>query len=94
MLEKVREFGAKVKGKIMLSAGAVSAAVVSTGVMAFASEAGSSGPSIVITEAMLTPVTEGIVANMAVILPVGLGIFGIFTAVKLIPKLIKIFINV
>ncbi len=46
-----------------------------------------------ITADMLTPLTEGISNNMAVILPVGLTIMGLFIGVKMIPKVVNWFIK-
>lgn len=48
-------------------------------------------PSAVITEDMLKPLVEGVSANVAVVLPVGLGLFSIFLGIGLIPKLVKKF---
>lgn len=44
-----------------------------------------------ITPDMLAPLTEGITANIGVILPVAIGIFAIFIGIRLIPDLIKKF---
>lgn len=96
MLEKVREFGAKVKGKCMLAVGAVSAAVMSTGVMAFASESsggGSNLPSIAITQDMLVPMVEGVMANVTAILPVGISLFAMFLGIRILPKMISKFVG-
>ena len=51
----------------------------------------SSMPNIAITEEMLTPLVEGVVANIGVVLPIGLGLFAIFLGIRLIPKLISRF---
>lgn len=62
-------------------------------VMAFAS--GSTPdlelPKINITTEMLSPLVEGIVANVNVILPVGLGIMGLMLGIRIIPALIRRF---
>lgn len=69
---------------------------VGSPVVAFANEtggAGSSLPSFAITEAMLTPLVEGVMANIQVILPVGLGLFAIFLGIRIIPGLISRFVR-
>lgn len=69
-----------------------------TSVVAFASETGGSGagstlPSFAITEAMLSPLVEGVMANIQVILPVGLGLFAVFLGIRIIPGLISRFVR-
>lgn len=49
--------------------------------------------SAAVTTDMLTPLVDGITANIAVILPVGIAIFAIFIGINLIPKLIKRFMH-
>ena len=51
-------------------------------------------PTIAITEEMLTPLVEGVVANVGVILPIGLGLFAIFLGIRIIPGLISRFIRI
>lgn len=46
------------------------------------------GTTLVITAAMLEPITEAITANLAVLLPVGIGIMAIMIGVHLIPRII------
>ena len=46
-------------------------------------------PTIAITEEMLTPLVEGVVANISVILPIGLGLFSIFLGIRIIPAVIS-----
>lgn len=46
-----------------------------------------------ITAEMLAPLTSGINSNMAVIVPVGLGIMALFVGIKMIPKVIGWFIK-
>lgn len=46
-----------------------------------------------ITPEMLSPLTEGITANVGVILPACIGIFSIFLGIRLIPALINRFCN-
>ena len=86
------------KMKVMAKALAVSAlaGVMAAGssVVAFAS--GSSNPSldlpqINITTQMLTPLVEGIVSNVNVVLPVGLGIMGLMLGIRIIPSLLRRF---
>lgn len=44
-----------------------------------------------ITSDMLTPLVDGLTANIGVILPVGIAVLAIFLGIKFIPKLIKMF---
>lgn len=63
-------------------------------VMAFASGSSSPDlelPKINITTQMLQPLVEGIVANVNVVLPVGLGIMGLMIGIRIIPALIRRF---
>lgn len=46
-----------------------------------------------ITSEMLTPLTDSITSNVAVVLPVALTIFGTMIGIKLIPKLVGMFIR-
>jgi len=66
-------------------------------VVAFAAEGNSGGagtlPSISITTDMLTPLVEGVMSNVQVILPVGLGLFAIFLGIRIIPGLISKFVR-
>ena len=48
-------------------------------------------PKINITTQMLQPLVEGIVANVNVVLPVGLGIMGLMIGIRIIPALIRRF---
>ena len=82
--------------KAFLFPALVGAVPVASSVVAFAADAGSSGsslPSIAITTDMLTPLVEGVVANIQVILPVGLGLFAIFLGIRIIPGLISRFVR-
>lgn len=86
------------KAKKMVLAGTVAGAMVPLStVVAFAEEPGSSGaatlPSIAITTEMLNPLVEGVMANVQVILPVGLGLFAIFLGIRIIPGLITKFVR-
>lgn len=99
MFEKAKTLAASVKAKVntkMLAFPAVgTAAALGTSAVAFASETGgaSSLPSVAITEDMLSPLVEGVVANIGVILPIGLGLFGIMIGVRIIPSLINRFLR-
>ncbi len=98
MFEKVKSFASSVKQKAdakMLAVPALATAVTAaTSVVAFAEETGTSTlPSVAITTDMLTPLVEGVVANIGVILPVGLGLFAIFLGIRIIPGLISRFVH-
>lgn len=77
--------------RVASSALAVSA-VACTAVCAFAAE-GDPLPTIAITSDMLTPLVQGVVSNIGVILPFGIGLFGIFLGIRLIPGLISRFVK-
>ena len=64
-------------------------------VVAFASESGGSGglPNLAITTDMLSPLVEGVMSNVQVILPVGLGLFAIFLGIRIIPGLVSRFVT-
>ena len=82
--------------KAFLFPALVGAVPVASSVVAFAADAGSSGsslPSIAITTDLLAPLVEGVVANIQVILPVGLGLFAIFLGIRIIPGLISRFVR-
>lgn len=84
----------KLKG--LLFSGVAVAVPVATSVVAFAEEQGGSGSDlsgIAITTEMLNPLVEGVMANVQVILPVGLGLFAIFLGIRIIPGLITKFIR-
>lgn len=88
----------KLKAKKTVLAGAVAGAMIPLStVVAFAEEAGTSGSSglsgIAITTEMLNPLVEGVMANVQVILPVGLGLFAIFLGIRIIPGLITKFVR-
>lgn len=48
-------------------------------------------PTIAITQDMLTPLVEGVIANIGAILPMALGIFAIFLGIRIIPSFISKF---
>ncbi len=95
--EKAVALKDKANLKLLAVPGAAAAMAVGTAVTAFAEEpaagGGSSLPSISITTDMLTPLVEGVVANVGVILPVGLGLFAIFLGIRIIPGLISRFVK-
>lgn len=100
MFEKIKGMAEAAKGKVnakMLAFPAAgTAALIGTSVSAFASEPpGSSGelPTVAITTEMLNPLVEGVVANISVILPVGLGLFAIMIGIRIIPSLINRFLH-
>lgn len=85
----------KMNAKALLFPALASVTAAGSSVVAFA--AGSSGspalelPKINITTEMLQPLVEGIVANVNVVLPVGLGIMGLMIGIRIIPALIRRF---
>ena len=84
----------EVKAKALAVPALAGVMAAGSSVVAFAS--GSSNPSldlpqINITTQMLTPLVEGIVANVNVILPVGLGIMGMMLGIRLVPSLLRRF---
>ena len=65
-------------------------------VVAFASESGGGAgnlPNMAITTDMLSPLVEGVMSNVQVILPVGLGLFAIFLGIRIIPGLVSRFVK-
>lgn len=88
----------KIETKVKALAAPALAGVVTVGssVVAFAAETGSTTPAlelpkINITTQMLQPLVEGIVANVNVVLPVGLGIMGLMLGIRIIPGLLRRF---
>lgn len=49
---------------------------------------------VAITETMLEPVVDSIVANIGVILPIAVVLFGIMIGIGLVPKILSKFTNV
>lgn len=87
----------KLKTKLLLGPVLGGAMTVGFSLVAFAAETGGSGsgtniPSISITTDMLTPLVEGVVSNIQVILPVGIGLMALMLGIKVIPRLIKRFL--
>lgn len=100
MFEKVKMMAANVKEKAnakMLAAPALAAGVAAaSSVVAFAEEGTgttSNLPNLAITTDMLTPLVEGVMANVAVVLPVGIGLFAIMIGIRVIPSLINRFLR-
>lgn len=85
----------KMKSKALLFPALAGAMTAGSTVVAFATEAGGSGglPSFSITTEMLTPLVEGVMANIQVILPIGLGLFAIFLGIRILPGLVSRFIR-
>ena len=84
----------EVKAKALAVPALAGVMAAGSSVVAFAS--GSSNPSldlpqINITTQMLTPLVEGIVSNVIVVLPVGLGIMGLMLGIRIIPSLLRRF---
>lgn len=77
---------ANVSGKMIASGALGSTMLLGSSITAFASPP--STPTVAITEDMLKPIVDGIVANLAVILPIGIAIMGILIGVRLIPTLL------
>lgn len=86
----------KLKTKLLLGPVLGGAMTVGFSLVAFAAETGGSStstlPSISITSDMLTPLVEGVVSNITVVLPVGLGLMGLMLGIKVIPRLISRFL--
>ncbi len=48
---------------------------------------------VAITTEMLSPLVDGITANIGVILPIGIALFAIIIGISLLPKLVKKFLK-
>ncbi len=92
MKNTMSEFGTKVNAKLMAAPVAGALVAVGSATTAFASEVDTL-PKVAITEEMLSPVVEAVVANIAVILPVGLGLFAIMVGIRLIPGMLLRFLR-
>lgn len=84
----------EVKAKALAVPALAGVMAAGSSVVAFAS--GSSNPSldlpqINITTQMLAPLVEGIVSNVNVVLPVGLGIMGLMLGIRIVPSLLRRF---
>jgi len=86
----------KLKTKLFLVPALGGAMTVGSSLVALAAESGGGGastlPSISITTDMLTPLVDGVVSNINVVLPVGLGLMGLMLGIKVIPRLISRFL--
>lgn len=84
----------EVKAKALAVPALAGVMAAGSSVVAFAS--GSSNPSldlpqINITTQMLAPLVEGIISNVNVVLPVGLGIMGLMLGIRIVPSLLRRF---
>lgn len=84
----------EVKAKALAVPALAGVMAAGSSVVAFAS--GSSNPSldlpqINITTQMLAPLVDGIVSNVNVVLPVGLGIMGLMLGIRIVPSLLRRF---
>lgn len=50
-------------------------------------------PTVAITQDMLKPILDGVISNIGVILPIGLGLFSISIGIRIIPGLISRFLK-
>lgn len=99
MFDRVKVFFAGCKQRIMVSAGAAILPVA----LSLPASASSSTPdagdvtvgleSVAISTEMLKPVVDGVAANLAVIIPIGIALFAILLGVTLIPKVIEKFLS-
>ena len=99
MFDRVKVFVAGCEQRIMVSAGAAILPVA----LSLPASASSSTPdagdvtvgleSVAISTEMLKPVVDGVAANLAVIIPIGIALFAILLGVTLIPKVIKKFLS-
>ena len=67
------------------------AATMLAGVVPAFAAGGEALPTVAITTDMLKPLVDGVVANMEVILPVGIGLFAMMLGVKMIPRWVSAF---
>lgn len=92
--EMLQSAKAKAAGRMALMSATGAAAIVGASVPAFAAGTGGADlPTIAITTDMLTPLVEGVVANIGVVLPVGLALFAIMLGIRIIPGMVKRFLN-
>lgn len=86
----------KLKTKLFLVPVLGGVMTVGSSLVALASQTGgdtaSTLPTISISTDMLTPLVEGVVSNIQVVLPVGLGLMGLMLGIKVIPRLISRFL--
>lgn len=89
-MKKIKEMlhGVNTKNALLVGTGALTA--IASVVPAFAVDTPSL-PSIAITTDMLKPLVDSVVANISVILPVGIALFGVFLGIKLVPMVFSKF---
>ncbi|RPF41875.1 hypothetical protein EDD70_3001 [Hydrogenoanaerobacterium saccharovorans] len=92
MFKKISAFVSKHKKAVLMGAPAVLTPALAI-VPAFAAE-GTPMPTLTITTDMLRPLVDGVIANINVILPVGLGIMAIMLGIKLIPQILSKFMHI
>lgn len=92
MLQSVKT---KTAGRMAVMSATGAAAIVGAAVPAFAATepGGADLPTIAITTDMLKPLVEGVVSNIGVVLPVGLALFAIMLGIRIIPGMVKRFLN-
>lgn len=71
-----------------VGAGVASAAVSGLALSTFAAD-----PKVAITTEMLEPVVDMIISNIAVVMPIGLTLFGIMAGIAIVPRLIRAFMH-
>lgn len=85
--EGMASFKTRMSGKALAASSMCATMLATTGITAFAQ----SPPTFALTEDMFKPLTDGITSNLAVVLPIGLGIFAIFIGIAIIPRVISKF---
>ncbi len=90
---KAKSFIQKTSSSIKNKAIAAATAATTIGTMAISTFA-SGDPEIAITAEMLAPLKTYTIANLAVILPVGIGLMCVLIGIPLIPRTIKRFLHV
>lgn len=84
------------KHKFFVSGATVAAAtpvVTALAVLAEEPAAAPAMPTLAITPDQLTPLVEGVMANVSAILPYGIGLFAIFLGIRIIPSLFSRFVH-
>ncbi len=97
MFVKAKEFVNRQKYRLLASAGTAIVPVM-VSVQCFAAETGGTVTDedlapVAITTDMLRPIVNAVSANIGVILPIGIILFGILLGVTLVPKVIKKFLS-
>lgn len=83
MFGKLKEFVIKHKG--LTSTVTAGTAILGSAMPTFAAE---TTPLVNVTADMLSPITNSLSSNLAVLLPVGIGIMAVLIGVSLIPRII------